>query len=142
MAITTPHPNHRFRVEIDGVANLDYTEVILPEASADIIEHREGSSTVSLKVPGLNKLTNITLKRGVTGSNDFFNWWKSIANGVIDRRNMSIALLDQHNNVVKSWNIYNAWPARYAVSPLVANDGGTLVIETLECAVDRFEPTS
>jgi len=142
MAIPNPHPNHRFRVEIDGVANLDYSEVILPEASADIIEHREGGSTVSQKLPGLNKLSNLTLKRGVTSSNDFFNWWKSIANGVIDRRNMSIALLDQHNDVVKSWNIHNAWPARYAVSPLIANDGGTLVIETLERAVDRFEPTS
>ena len=31
MAIPNPHPNHRFRVEIDGVANLDYSEVILPE---------------------------------------------------------------------------------------------------------------
>ena len=69
MAIPNPHPNHRFRVEIDGVANLDYSEVILPEASADIIEHREGGSTVSQKLPGLNKLSNLTLKRGVTSLN-------------------------------------------------------------------------
>ena len=142
MATPSPHPNHRFRVEIDGITNLDYSEVILPETSAEVIEHRDGNSTAPLKVPGLNKLSNVTLKRGVTSSNDFFNWWKSIANGVIDRRNMSVTLLDQQNNVVKRWNIHNAWPARYAISPLIANDGATLVIETLECAVDRFEPVS
>lgn len=142
MPTASPHPNHRFRVEIDGITNLDYSEVILPEASADVIEHRDGGSAAPQKIPGLNKLGNVTLKRGVTASNDFFNWWKSIANGVIDRRNMSVALLDQHNNIVKLWNIHNAWPARYAISPLIATDGGTLVIETLECAVDRFEPAS
>jgi phage tail-like protein len=142
MTTASPHPNHRFRVEIDGIANLDYSEVILPEASADVIEYHTGGAATPQKIPGVNKLGNLTLKRGVTDSNDFHNWWKSTATGVLDRRNMSVALLDQNNNIVKFWNIYNAWPVRYTISPLIANDGGTLVIETLECAVDRFEPVS
>jgi phage tail-like protein len=139
MATPSPHPNHRFRVEISGIANIDFSEVILPEASAEVIEHREGNSNTPRKFPGSTNYSYLQLKRGVTSSNDLFNWWKSTANGQTDRRDIIVALLDQQLNEVKRWKIHDAWPARYAVSPLIALDGGTLVIETLECAVDRFE---
>ena len=139
MATPSPHPNHRFRVEISGIANIDFSEVILPEASADVIEHREGNSNTPQKFPGSTKHSDVQLKRGVTSSNDLFNWWKSTANGQTDRRDIIVTLLDQQLKEVKRWKIHNAWPARYAVSPLIALDGGTLVVETLECAVDGFE---
>jgi phage tail-like protein len=138
-AVPTPHPNHRFRVEIDGIANIDFSEVILPEAYVEIIEHREGSSPIPRKIAGIRKFTNLTLKRGVTTSNDLFNWWKSTADGHADQRNVAVALLDQQLTEVKRWSIHDAWAARYSVSPLIAPDGSTLVVETLECAVDRFE---
>ena len=139
MAIPSPHPNHRFRVEIDGIAAIEFSEVILPEAYAEIVEYREGNSVSPRKIAGINKCTDLILKRGVTTSNDLFNWWKSTSDGQADRRNVAVALLDQQLIEIKRWNIYNAWAARYSVSPLIAFDGTTVVTETLECAVDRFE---
>ena len=136
---SSPHPNHRFRVEISGVSNIDFSEVILPEAYVDVIEHREGSSTVPRKLPGIRKYSNLTLNRGVTNSNDLFNWWKSTADGQADQRDVVVGLLDQHFNEVKRWKMRDAWAARYSITPLIAPDGGTLVVETLECAVDGFE---
>jgi phage tail-like protein len=141
-AIPTAHPNHRFRVEIDGAANLDFSEVILPEARTDVVEYREGGNVSPRKISGPVHYSNLILRRGVTTSNDLFNWWKTVADGQMNRRNMAIILLDEQRNEVKRWNIHDAWPTHYLVSPLIARDGETVVTETLECAVDRFETAS
>ena len=142
MAIPTAHPNHRFRVEIDGVANLDFSEVILPEARTDVVEYREGGNVSPRKISGPVHYSNLVLRRGVTTSSDLFNWWKTVADGQMNRRNIAVILLDEQRNEVKRWNIHDAWPTHYFVSPLVARDGETVVTETLECAVDRFETAS
>jgi phage tail-like protein len=137
------HPNHHFRVEIDGVADLDFSEVTLPEACTDIVEYREGNSISPHKIAGAVHYSNLVLRRGVSAkSNDLFNWWKAVADGQMDRRNLVVTLLDQQRNPVKAWAVHDAWPAHYVVSPLVALDGETVVTETLECAVDQFEVAS
>jgi phage tail-like protein len=141
-AIPTAHPNHRFRVEIDGVANLDFSEVILPEARTDVVEYREGGNVSPRKISGPVHYSNLVLRRGVTASNDLFNWWKTVADGQMSRRNMAVILLDEQRNEVKRWNLHDAWPTHYLVSPLIAHGGETVVTEALECAVDRFETAS
>jgi phage tail-like protein len=133
-----PCLNNRFRVEIDGLVISDFSEVILPDSSADIVEYREGNDGRSRKLPGAAKYGNIVLRRGVTASNELFDWWKTVAEGAASRRSLSVTLLDQQGAEVKRWNIQNAWPARYMVSPLIALDGDAVVLETLECATEGF----
>jgi phage tail-like protein len=138
-----PYRNNLFRVMIDGIAAIDFAEVILPEGTAEIVEYREGGDKgPTRKLVGIRKFSNLTLKRGVTSSNDLANWWKNIANGISDRRNILVALLDNELNEVKSWKITNAWPCRFAVSPLIAGGEACVLIETLECAVEGWEVAS
>jgi phage tail-like protein len=133
-----PHSNHRFRVEIDGIASLDFAEVALPEACAEVVEYREGGDRRTRKIPGAVKFSNLTLRRGVTQSSALFDWWASTADGAPDRRNVSIVLLDEQLQPVKQWKISGAWPARYLLAPLIANGEAAALIETLECAVEDF----
>ncbi|MEJ0077776.1 MAG: phage tail protein [Alphaproteobacteria bacterium] len=129
----------RFRVEIDGIAQAGFSEVHVAEATIEVIEHREGTDPTHVrKLPGLAKYGNVTLKWGATASNELFNWWKAIADGQLQRRNMVVSLLDEQNRPVKRWAMRNVWPVRYAVSPLVALDGRVAVTETLECAVESM----
>jgi phage tail-like protein len=140
MAIpVNPYLNNRFQVEIDGLATHDFAEVVLPEARTDVVEYREGGDRIARKVAGAVHVSNLVLRRGITQSNDLFAWWKTVADGQADRRNMSIILLDQQGQEVKRWNIFAAWPARYSVAPLVALEGDIALMETLECAVEGFE---
>ena len=134
-----PHTNHRFRVEIDGVSGVDFAEVVLPEARAEIIEYREGGDRRAHKIPGATHLGVLTLKRGVTQSQDLFAWWSNVASGAPDRRNVSVVLFDGQGQPVKQWRISGAWAARYVVAPLVANGEAAALIETLECAVEDFQ---
>ena len=139
MSTLSVHANHRFTVAIDGVAQAAFSEVGISEASVEVIDYREGNENVMRKLPGLRKYSNLTLKRGVTASNDLFDWYKTVAEGNTTRRSVAVTLLDEHQNPVKVWVMRNAWPARYAVSPLIAVDGRVVVTETLECAVESLD---
>jgi phage tail-like protein len=134
------HSNFRFRVEIDGITQASFSEVQIGDSTIDVIDYREGSEPAHvLKLPGLAKFNNITLKSGVTSSNELFNWWKASADGQVQRRNMVVSLLDEQRSPVKRWVMRNVWPVRYGVSPLVAVDGCMAVTETLECTIESME---
>jgi phage tail-like protein len=132
--------NGRLRVEIEGIPDIDFTQVILPEASAEVIEVRNGGDLSDVrKSPGIIKLSNLVLQRGVTGSKDLFMWWTNIANGVSDRRNVVVMFLDEQLQPIMQWKFAKVWPARYYVSPLCAEDQAAFLTETIECPTESFQ---
>lgn len=138
-ARTDPYRNFNFIVEIDGIAQMGFNEVIFPEASADVVEYREGGELGTVrKLTGRIKFGNLVLKAGITTSGDLYDWWRSVQDGHTQRRNLSVILLDEGRNAVKRWNFFNAWPARYQPSALNAR-GHEVVIETLEIALEGME---
>jgi len=134
-----PFGNFNFIVEIDGIGRSGFREVILPAATANVIEYREGNDANTVrKLPGLVKYGNLTLKAGITESRDLYDWWNTVREGRTERRSMSVILLDESRNEVKRWNFQNAWPVRYQPSALDAR-GSEVVIEILEIAHEGME---
>src|SRR5882762_1903664 len=91
-----PYKNFRFQVLIDGVTTAGFAEVIMPEAAAEIIEYREGGDKVTStrKLPGRIRYGNVVLKQGITDSHELYDWWKTVVDGDVQRRNMSVVLLN------------------------------------------------
>jgi phage tail-like protein len=136
----SPFLNSRFRVEIDQVSAVDFAEVILPDSFAEVVEYRNGGDPRgSHKTAGTVHSGCLVLRRGVTESNEIFAWWTNIANGVPDRRNVAVILLDEQLQPVKQWNLTGVWPSRYVVAPLVAADEAVTLIETIECVTDGMQ---
>jgi phage tail-like protein len=135
-----PFPGYQFVVEIDGIASAGFSDVSGIEGTIDVVEYREGAdrSLASQKLPGLVRYANVVLTRGLTSSNDLYDWWKAVAAGTPDRRSVAIVLLDRERTAVRRWTLRDAWPVRYAVSPLDAGRGA-VAIETLELAHEGFE---
>ena len=135
-----PYPNHNFAVEIVGVGDtIGFSEVDLPSGEIEVIEYREGNElSRTRKLPGLVKYPNVTLKRGITGNLELFNWWKSVRDGQIARRDVSIKLLDEQRQEVMRWSLRNAWPVKLEAGPLNAQ-ANEVAIETLELAHEGFE---
>jgi len=135
-----PYPNFNFVVDIGAGDDLGFSEVDLPAGEIEVIEYREGSDNVSSarKLPGRAKYPNVVLKRGVTGRLDLFQWWDEVRDGSLQRRNVTITLLDEQRNPVQRWRLRNAWPAKLDYSTLQAL-GNEVVIETLELAHQGFE---
>lgn len=130
-----PLPKFHFQVEWGG-ANIGFTEVSGLDVESEVIEYRDGASPeyVKTKMPGMQKFGNITLKRGTfQGDNDFYNWWNTVALNTIERRDVTISLLNENHEPVVVWKVKNAWPSKVQSTDLKA-DGNEVAIESIELA--------
>ncbi len=137
-----PYVNNRFRVEINGISQANFSEVILPESASQVIEHREGTqnTAVSQKQPGLVSCSNLILKWGLTASMELYNWRKMVEQGKISqaKRSISVILMDEEGNDVIRWGFTNAWPCKYKAPDLNAV-GNDVAIETLEIVFEVMQ---
>ena len=129
-----PYGKFRYKVEIDGMEAGGFSEVSGFNASIEMIEYREGDMVqTSLKIPGLKKYDNITLKQGVTSSKVLYDWIIAGVNGPVDRKTITISLLDDEENTAASWQVINAWPVKYTAPDFNAKSS-EIAIESLEIA--------
>ena len=135
-----PYANFNFTVEMGLGEAVGFSEVDLPAGEIEVIEYREGNEIASRarKLPGLTKYANVTLKRGVAGDLELFEWWQSVRDGQLLRRKVVITLLDEQRQPVQRWVLRDAWPAKLDYSTLNAR-GNEVVVETLELAHEGFE---
>ena len=135
-----PYANFNFVVELGGEEAGGFSEVDLPSGEIEVIEYREGADKVSAarKLPGRVKYPNVVLERGLAGRLELFDWWKAVRDGSLDRRNVTITLLDEARSPVQRWMLRNAWPTKLAYSRLDAR-ANEVAIETLELAHEGFE---
>lgn len=135
-----PYANFNFVVELGGEEAGGFSEVDLPAGEIEVIEYREGADRVSSarKLPGRVRYPNVVLVRGLGGRLELFDWWKAVRDGSLDRRDVSITLLDEARKPVQRWVLRDAWPAKLDYSRLDAR-GNEVVIETLELAHEGFE---
>jgi phage tail-like protein len=130
-----PLPKFHFRVEWGG-SKIGFTEVTGLNIENEMIEYRDGSSPEyhKLKMPGLQKYGNITLKRGMfNGDNEFFQWLNTVSLSKIERRDVSIALLNENHEPVYIWRVKNAFPVK-VVAPDLKSDANEVAVETIEIA--------
>lgn len=131
-----PLPKFHFEVEIGG-NTLGFTEVTGLDKQIDVIEYREGQAKTysKIKMPGMQKYSNITLKRGTfVGKTEYYDWLKTVDMlGNTERRDMTIKLLNENHEPVFTWKALNAFPVKVQASDLKA-DGNEIAIETIEIA--------
>jgi phage tail-like protein len=135
-----PYPNFNFVVDIGGKEAIAFSEVEIAAAEIEAIEYREGGDRTSAarKLPGRVRYGNVVLRRGIAGDLELWEWFKSVRDGQLQRRNVTITLLDEQRNPVQRWLLRDAWPAKYDPSDLNAK-GNEVLIETVELAVEGIE---
>jgi phage tail-like protein len=139
-----PFRTFNFEVQIDGTPVGSFAEAGGLTAEGDPVEYREGTDKDNnvRKLTGLRKYANITLKRGYVRDNTFWVWYANIANGIDDRRNGSIILMNEAHQPVLRWNFENAWlnkvegPAFNAKGNDVAMESVELVHEGLTMEIE------
>ena len=104
-------------------------------------EYRNGNEkfNTARKIPNTFKVDDITLKRGVVGSEDLFNWLKTVRDGVIDLRQITITLLDEARQPVATWAIRNAQPKKWTGPTFAAKGGGEVAMEELTLTHEGIE---
>ena len=104
-------------------------------------EYRNGNEKFNTvrKIPNTHKNDDITLKRGVVGSDDLFAWLKGVRDGTADPRTVTITLLDEARNAVATWSLRNAQPKKWSGPTLAAKGGGEVSMEELHLVHEGIE---
>lgn len=133
-----PLPKFYFSVEIGTLGKVAFQEVSGLELETQAIEYRAGDNPVfsTIKMPGLVKSSNVTLKKGVIGANNaFWDWYSQVKMNTITRQSVVISLLDESGKPTMVWKLANAWPSKITVADL-KSEGTEIAIETLELVHD------
>lgn len=151
--LSYPLTKMNFLVTVDNVNGIAaFTEVSGVEASVDVIEFRQGNahSLAPVKLPGLVKHGNVTLKMGYTNDSAFKTWVQecvSEVRGEMPRSNVSIELIDINGGAPQSkvtsvsgttvWILTNAWVAKYN-APDLNSTANEVAIESVELAYEEL----
>ena len=114
-----------FRVRI-GRRELGFSEVSRLTSETDLTFPEEPR----------DRFETVVLRRALTRSRELYDWRRRIAEGVADRRTVTISQLDAPGGrVVNAWRLEGAWPCRWSGPAFDAAEGG-LAYEELELAFD------
>ena len=148
MAVFRDHPYTQFNFLVDlGTGNTDGPQAGFQEISnigmeVTVVEYRNGNEKENSvrKITGLNKCTDVTLKRGLIGSLDLYQWLNQIRNGDQSAyRNVVIHLQNEdHTSVVQTWKLLRARIIKHTSGPLNAK-GTDVAMEEMVLAYERLE---
>jgi len=141
-----PYPQFNYLVDLgNGVTDgpqAGFQECSEIGMSVDVIEYRNGNEKENSvrKITGLNRTTDVTLKRGIIGSLDLYNWLNDIRNGnQASYRNVVIHLQNEdHTQIVQTWKLLRARIVKHVSGPLNAK-GCEVAMEELTLAYERLE---
>ena len=128
-----PLPKFYFQLNWDS-QELVFQEVSGLDIESQAIEYRHDNSPQfsTIKMPGIQKSGNITMKKGVfVKDNQFWDWFKQIKMNTIKRLPLTISLLDETGKPTMVWKVANAWPSKITATDM-QSDGNEGAIETLE----------
>jgi phage tail-like protein len=130
-----PLPKFYFQVKWNSTV-MSFQEISGLDTEAQPIEYRHGDSPQFsvIKMPGIKKTGNVTMKKGVFKSdNAYWNWFNQIKMNTIKRVPVTISLLDEGGKATMVWTLANAWPTKITGTDLKA-DGNEVAVETIEIA--------
>ena len=135
-----PLPKFYFQVKWDSNV-MQFQEISGLDVEAQPIEYRHGDSKEfsTIKMPGIKKTGNVTMKKGVFKSdNKFWDWFKEIKMNTIKRKPVTISLLDEEGNPTMVWTLTNAWPSKITGTDL-KSDGNEVAVESIEVVHEGLE---
>ncbi|UII27386.1 phage tail protein [Fulvivirga maritima] len=131
-----PLPKFYFKVEVDGGIAASFQEVSGLDIETDVYEYRHGDSPdfSTIKMPGLKKSSDVTLKKGIfTTDVQFFEWFNEIKLNTIERKTVTIMLLNESGDSEIVWTLANAFPKQVQGTDLNSTSSDA-AIETLVLA--------
>ena len=129
-----PYGGFRFRVEILGLQVGGFTQVSGLDREVQLEDFREGGvNGYTHKLATVTKYQNLTLKRGLADAADLWQWHQDVVNGRIERRQVTVVLIDFAGNDTWRWIAEKAYPVKWSGGAFDAANNAVLV-ESVEFA--------
>lgn len=135
-----PYRAFNFKVEIQGVTEGHFAECSQICMKFGVLSYREGGNNqVTHRIPGAVEHAAVTLRCGFTRSTELWEWMQKIARGNIERRNVSIVMLEPDGSTeALRWNLFGCWPSEWC-GPMLNAAGNELAIETITLVFESLE---
>jgi phage tail-like protein len=135
-----PLPKFHFEVKI-GKEKWRFQEVNGLESEIEVLEYRHGKSKqfAKFKMPGMKKVSDVTLKKGVfKGDTKLFEWFKKNNLNTVERKTITISLLNEKHRAEIIWTLANAFPKKIESTNLNAQ-GSEIAIETIVLSHEELD---
>lgn len=127
-----PYLGYRFRVEIRGLTTGGFSEVSGLQSELETETYQEGGvNGFEHKLPKFVKYQNLVLKRGVADIDSLWLWYKNVVTGRVERRTISVYLLDSTNTQKRGWVFTDAYPVKW-IGPELKAESTVIAVESLE----------
>jgi phage tail-like protein len=104
------------------------------EMTMDVTDYKEGGNNGTvLKFPGRMSWSNITLKRGMAGNTQLWDWFNSYAQGRGKRRDGLIVLMTELHVPANIWFFRKGLPMKYTGPSMKATEN-LVAVESVEIA--------
>ncbi len=134
-------PLPKFYFSVTGIpGNPVFQEVTGLETEVQVIEYRAGNSPIfaSIKMPGLAKVGNVTMKKGIFVTDKLlWTWFNSIKMNTIARVTVVVNLMDEGGKPQMIWTLNNAFPVKLTGTDL-KSDGNEVAVESIEMAFETM----
>jgi phage tail-like protein len=140
-----PYVQFNFWVTIQGLSAADQPQAGFQECSnlgteVTVAEYRNGNDKFNnvRKIIGMNKATDVTLKRGAIGNLELYDWLNKLRNGEQDERTVTIELKSEdRTQTVQKWTLNRAKIIKSSFGPFNAK-GTDVLMEELTIAYEQL----
>lgn len=138
----TVWPLPKFYFSVTGLPGgpVGFQEVAGLESETKPIEYRHGDSPIfaPVKMPGLGKVGNVTLRKGFfMNDSALWSWFNQIKLNTIARSTIVVNLLDGTGAPKMIWTLNNAYPTKITGANL-KSEGNEVAVESLEIAYETL----
>ena len=143
---THPYGAFNFIVNLNGPRGPEdplggFSDVSGLGTEMTVAEYRNGNDPENhvRKVPGVHKVADVTLKRGIVNSEDLWAWVEQVRRtGVAAQRTVSITLRDEASQPVQTWTLRGVVPLKWTGPTLAAKGGGDVAMEELVLSAEAL----
>lgn len=139
---TYPLPAYHYRVEIDGMDPVAFSEISGLSINRQTLSYKDGLSCIqgAKHMPGMASDLKITMKKGIIkGDSKLYSWINSVRITTVEKKNITVSLMDEKGEApVVTWKIRNAFPVKLDAPSLNASTNA-LAVESLELMADDLK---
>lgn len=134
---------NRFYIELESTLTASFSECSGFGVNLKKEAYLEGGVNDQQRiVVGHAEFDDITLKRGMSDSQIFWNWiFNNFNNTNKERRNVNIILFNQAGETMQSWTLIGSIPISWK-APAFQADGSSMAIEELTLAYEGLKLTT
>ena len=137
-----PLPAFNYRVEVDGMDPVGFTEVTGLNIARETITYKDGLSCIqgAKHMPGQTSDLKFTMKKGIVkGNSKLYEWINSVRVSTVEKKNITISLMDEKGEApVVTWKVINAFPVKLD-APAFNAKTNDVAIESLDLMADDLK---